>query len=137
MSIPTLEAAFRATAYRVETPGECFDLRIGQCHPGFDDFLRRQGVSSWGILTACNPGALALPADENLRRQEQLRARLSKLGRLSFAGCNVADDGDWPAEPSRLILQIGEEDLQALAREFAQLAAVYGRIGSAPCLLWV
>ena len=137
MSIPTREAAFLATTYRVETPGECFDLRIGQCHPAFDDFLRRQGVSCWGILTASNPGALPLSAAENLQRQAQLLARLDVLGWPSFAGCNVADDGDWPVEASRLILQIGEEDLRTLAREFAQLAGVYGRIGAAPALLWL
>lgn len=137
MSIQVREAAFRATTYRVETPGRCFDLRIGQRDPAFDDFLRAQGVSFWGILTACNPGAEQLPAAENQHRQDGLRVRLASLDCRILDACNVADDEDWPAEPSYLILQADEEILRALAAEFSQLAVVCGDAGSAPRLLWV
>jgi hypothetical protein len=136
MSIPTLEAAFHATTYRVETPGRCFDLRIGKPDPVFDDFLRAQGVSFWGILTACNPGAVQLPVEENQHRQDKLLARLSELGCKFLAACNIPDGSVWPEEPSCLILQADEEMLRALAGEFSQLAAVCGDVGSTPCLLW-
>jgi hypothetical protein len=137
MSKPSLEAAFRATTYRVETSEGPFDLRIGRNDPAFDHFLHGQGVCRWGILTACNPGALHLSAEENQCRQEQLLMRLRALGCLFFAGCNVADQGDWPPEASCLILQLGEDELRTLARAFSQLAVVCGDTGSPPRLLWV
>jgi hypothetical protein len=137
MSIPALEAAFHATTYRVETLGRCFDLRIGKTDPVFDGFLRAQGVFFWGILSACNPGAVRLPAEENQRLQDKLRTRLAELGWLFLAARNVADDGGWPVEVSCLILQVSEEKLRALAAEFSQLAVVCGDTGSAPRLSWV
>ncbi len=136
MSNDALTAAFLATTYRVKTSGGCFDLRIGKTDPVFDDFLRAQGVSFWGILSACNPGAVRLSVAENQRRQDNLRARLSKCGWFFFNACNVADDENWPPEPSCLILQVDEESLRVLAGDLSQLAAVCGDVGSAPRLLW-
>jgi hypothetical protein len=137
MSIPALTAAFLATTYRVETPGRCFDLRIGKIDPAFDDFLRAQGVLFWGILTACNPGAVQLAVGENQHRQDKLLARLLELGCKFLAACNIPDDATWPAEPGCLILHSSQEKLCALAGEFSQLAVVCGDTGSAPCLFWV
>jgi hypothetical protein len=136
MSITTLEAAFHATTYRVETTGRCFDLRIGKPDPVFDDFLRVQGVFFWGVFTACNPGAVQFSVEENQHRQDKLLARLSELDCKFLAACNIPDGSVWPEEPSCLILQVSEEKLRTLAVEFSQLAAVCCDVGSTPRLLW-
>ena len=137
MSRASLEAVFCATTYRLDLPGGRIDLRIGCDSPAFDVFLRAQGVSCWGIVTACNPQAVRLSNEENQRRQARLPARLAELGWLFFAACNLVDAGDWPAEPGCLILQVSEEKLRALAVEFSQCAMVYGETGSPPRLLWI
>jgi len=154
----SIEAAFRATTYRVTTPEGAFALRIGVADSAFDDFLGRlpdaldpldssairatagsSAVSTgpgWGILTAYNPGAL-LPEHENQLRQQRLRDRLAASGRRFLAGCNLADGGAWPPEPSYLVVDVNEQYIVALGREFCQLAVVWGRRGAVPQLLWI
>ncbi|MFZ4534828.1 DUF3293 domain-containing protein [Propionivibrio sp.] len=136
MRTDAIEAAFRATTYRVETIEGVFDLRIGELNSGFDDFLRKQGVSCWGLLTACNPGGVRCDA-ENPLRQTRLRERLQALGWPCLTACNLADDGLWPAEPGCLLLQVSEKEVCNLAAELFQLACVCGNIGAAPRLVWI
>ena len=136
MNIGALDTVFRATSYQVETDDGIFGLRIGVHDPAFDNFLYRQGVSCWGLLTAYNPGGIRCDA-ENPLRQMQLLERLQRLGWAYRIACNVADDGGWPAEPGFLLLQISEKDVCSLAVEFSQRACVCGDIGSAPRLVWI
>jgi hypothetical protein len=147
MSRAALDAAFRATAYRVVTPDGIFALRIGVADAQFDVFLSREvasvqrqdsdaGAICWGIVTAYNPGVL-LSAEENQRRQERLRGRIVAAGWRFFSGCNLADDGLWPAEPSCLVLHVDERQMRILGSEFDQIAVVCGRTGTAPRLLWI
>lgn len=132
-----LEAAFRATIYRVELPEGRFDLRIGALDSAFDDCLRTRGVGKWGIITACNPGAGRLSNAENRLREAGLRERLHSAGWQFFAAVNLDATGAWPPEPGCLVLQIDEAQLRALAGEFSQCALVFGETGAAPCLLWL
>lgn len=137
MDAAALAAAFRETIYRVEMPEGRFDLRIDVADPAFDNCLRRRGVGRWGIVTACNPGAVQLSEDLNCQRQMQLRVRLKRLGWAFVDACNLDAAGGWPAEPGCFVLRIDRASLRAVALEFSQLAVVYGETGSAPCLLWV
>lgn len=132
-----LTAAFRATIYRVEIPEGRFNLRIDIIDPAFDDCLRQRGIGRWGIVTACNPGAVLLSDDLNEERQMQLRVRLQRLGWVFHEARNLDAAGIWPAEPGCFVPQIDRASLRAVALEFSQLAVVYGETGSAPCLLWV
>ncbi len=138
-----LAAAFRATTYRVETGELRFDLRIGARHPGFDDFLRTLGAAAgkgWAIVTAVNPGARrggdSSAEGENVARQAALVRRVRDLALRVLPACNLADRGDWPAEPALLLVGIGERQARELAAEFAQSACVCGKIGSAARLIW-
>jgi hypothetical protein len=135
MTAPELDAAFRATTYRVSTAEGVFDLRIGVANRAFDAFLRARKASCWGVLTACNPGAVR-DDHENARRQQRLSERLLELGRPFLPACNLADDGIWPAESGFLLLQVGEQEVRGLAAEFSQLACVCGTIGEAPRLVY-
>ena len=135
MRTKSLEAAFRATTYRVETTEGPFDLRVGVSNPAFDAVLRRQGVSCWGVVTACNPGGIQCDG-QNPQSRDRLRERLKASGHLHFPAMNLADDETWPAEPGFMLLQASEIELITLASEFSQLAVVYGVVGSAPRLVW-
>lgn len=136
MQTNALDAAFRATTYRVTTPVGVFDLRIGQIDRGFDDFLCQRGASRWCIVTACNPGG-ALCAEGNPARHARFSQRLGESGLENFPACNIADDGSWPDEPGFLILNPSERQACRLAAEFAQLAVVCGACGAPPHLVWV
>lgn len=136
MRTAALDAAFRATCYRVDSMAGEFDLRIGVVNPRFDDFLRAQGVRCWGLITAHNPGGVRRD-EHNAARQQALLRRLDDLSWRWFAACNLADGGDWPAEPSVLIVGVGETELRALAAEFSQAAIVCGEVGCAPRLVWL
>lgn len=131
-----LDAAFRATSYRVDTAEGVFDLRIGRPDPAFDDFLRRQGVSCWAVLTACNPGGVR-DDDGNRQRRLRLLERLRTLGWSFSLACNLADDPMWPEEPGFLLLQVSEKEVCSLASEFFQLACVCGNVDGAPRLVWI
>ena len=133
---PELDAAFRATCYRVDSAAGKFDLRIGVVNRAFDDFLRGQGVSCWGLVTAYNPGGVRCD-EQNAARQRRLLGRSQQLGWRCFAADNIADDGRWPLEPSVLILQVSEAELCALASEFSQAAIVCGEVGFPPRLVWL
>ena len=54
-----------------------------------------------------------------------------------FQGEGRADDGDWPPEPSLLVLGISEADAVSLARELEQHAIVSGSRGGEARLVWV
>jgi hypothetical protein len=138
MIADSLAAAFKATTYRVETGAGRFDLRIGAVNPAFDDFLRGLGACRWGLLTAHNPGGVRVRCDdENSRSQGRLLQRVQGLGWTSLAAVNVADDGVWPDEPGVLVLQVGEQELRAVAAEFFQRAFVCSEVGSAARLVWL
>ena len=70
MRTEALDIAFRETSYRVDTAEGVFDLRIGRPDPAFDDYLRRQGISCWSVLTACNPGGVRDDDGNRLRFKE-------------------------------------------------------------------
>ena len=144
-----LEAAFRATTYRVTVPDGIFCLRIGVAHSAFDTFLLHQvapvlprdeqqrektGVC-WGIVTAYNPGSLR-SEDDNRSAQARLYARIVASGWPFLAACNLADDSSWPAEPSYLVFADSAQ-ISSLGHEFGQLAVVCGRTGAAPQLIWL
>lgn len=132
-----LEAAFKATIYRVEVSEDHFDLRIGEVNRDFDDWLQVQGVNCWGILTACNPGAQRISDRENRLRQTQLQGQLQRLAWHFFPACNLDSQGVWPPEPGFLILQIDQVCLCTLARQFLQTAVVWGGVGLPARLLWI
>lgn len=147
-----IDAAFRATTYRVATPERVFSLRIGVVDGEFDDFLCRQLLAGppltitaglparkaigWGIVTAHNPGVLLSEAQNELR-QRSLHERIVASGWRCVVSSNVADGGLWPVEPSYFVLPVDAQQMAALGREFGQLAVVVGRRGSAPELLWI
>ena len=136
MTNETLAAAFRATSYRVETVAGVFELRIGVPSAAFDEFLRQQKVSSWSVVTACNPGGVRADGNNALRQQLLLK-RLQTLGYACWPARNIADDGQWPEEAGFLLLQVSEKEVCSLASEFFQLACVCGDVGSAPRLVWI
>lgn len=140
------DAVYRGTTYQAVWPQDaadaadaalrCITLRIDQVNPELDAWLASQGETCWAYLTAANPGSNALAAADNAVRQEALVARLTAQGRPFLLGESLADDGEWPAEPSLLVAGLDESAARILATEFGQNAFLAGVRGQAVKLCW-
>ena len=132
-----LEAAYRATTYRVFLPGGLIDLRIGQACPQLANWLAGEGCSGFAIMTAFNPGAQRLAADENAERQARLECDLLEGNYEPYAAENVPDDPAGPVEEACFVPDIPPEDAAALAADYCQNAIVCGGPDGVPELLWM
>jgi hypothetical protein len=121
--------AYRCTSFIANAPKGRLCLRVGQRCLELDNLLAGQRVTTWAYVTACNPGSEPLPAEENVTRQRELVRAVAEVGLTSYPGEGIGDDGQWPPEPSLLILGIARDDAVLLGRQFGQLAVVYGELG--------
>jgi hypothetical protein len=138
MPDPALDAAYRATDYRVEDgPNGPFVIRVGERSAAVDRLLGLHGQSEWAFVTACNPGSERSTAEENARRMAELEAVCLYHGWPHYFGAGVGRDGAWPPEPSFLVIGVSEADVVAVTGHFGQNAVVMGRLGEPARLVWV
>ena len=132
------EAAYLYTDYRVDdAPNGPFVIRLGELSIDLEELLRDECEFTWAFVTACNPGSVAQLEEVNLRRAAELQSCVRKRHWRYFVGSGVGRDGQWPAEPSLLILGIRAEDAIELARRFGQNALVVGAAGERARLVWI
>jgi len=134
---PDLEAAYRAARYRVDTPDGSLELEIGRPAPELDRLLATARVERWAYLTAVNPASIRLEEAENRRRLSRLDLEIARRGWSAHPGAALDPHGEWPAEPSRLVLGLDEAAAREVARRFGQNAFVAGERGGVPRLCWV
>jgi hypothetical protein len=133
--MPTaLDVAYRAAHYRVfaQMP---FTLRVGEPSAELDALLDSHAATTWAFATACNPGSQPLSAEENAERMSQLHAVLTDCARYPGEGGDPA--GEWPGEPSVLVVGISREEAVRVAVAFGQNAILTGVRGGAAELVWV
>lgn len=138
--VPELDAAYRATLYRVDcpdAPGGYLQIRVGASHPLVDAWLDRFGVDCWSYLSAENPASRPLPAEQNIPRTAALRLALEQSGKPFMPGQAIADDGSWPPEASFLVGGLDEADACALAGRWGQNAIVFCQRGGLSRLIWL
>lgn len=132
-----LDAAYRATTYRVFLPGGFADLRIGQTNETLNCWLETAGCSNFAIISAYNPGSRRIDAAKNAERQAQLECDLLEGNYEPYAGENLPDDDSGLLEECCFIPDIALEDACALAEDFGQIAIVYGGADGIPGLIWL
>lgn len=132
-----LEAAYRATTYRVFLPAGFADLRIGQPNETLNCWLETAGCSNFAIISAYNPGSQRIDAAKNAERQSQLECDLLEGNYEPYAGENLPDDDSGLLEESCFVADIALEDACALAEDFGQMAIVYGSADGIPGLIWI
>jgi hypothetical protein len=132
-----LDAAYRATTYRVFLPGGVCDLRLGVVSETLRCWLETAGATRFAIVTAYNPGSQRVDVEQNALRQAQLECELLEAGFEPYAGENIADDGEWIDEESCFIADIGLDDALALAEKYGQNAIVCGTGDGVPELVWI
>ncbi len=146
---PALLQAYEATVYRVHTPGEALDLRVGARHAGLTARLGGAGKhgeetveeaerACWMVITADNPGSRLLSPTENEARREYLGQHLAALGLHCLAAENLAPAGDWPTERGFFVTgrPLDRSLALALGRQMGQNAVLFGEAGSLVELLW-
>jgi hypothetical protein len=137
MPDPALDAAYRATDYRVEGgPNGPFVVRVGEMSVDLEQLLLDEVEFDWAYLTACNPGSVRLTDDENARRTQELRDLLRCRWQYVYEGLSVGRDGTW-REPSFLVLGMNEDEAVQIGRRFGQNAVVVGRMAEPARLVWV
>lgn len=132
-----LEAAYRATTYRVFLPGGDCALRIGEANAALRDWLAAAGCQAFAIVTAYNPGSQPTDAARNAERQAALECDLLEGNYEPYVACNEPDGDDWPAEESCFVPDLAPEDACALAADYGQNAVICGGADGVPNLVWV
>lgn len=135
-----LEAAYRATEYRVPLPGrDDLVLRLDRDDDDADRVLRELGgvKTSWAIVTPCNPGSQQLDEAANALRLRLCQAALERHGLRHRAARNHDPRGLWPDEPGFLLCDPPPGAAELLGREFGQNAIVVGVLGEAARLIWL
>jgi len=133
---PELEAAYRATTYRVFLPGGVFELRVEQPSPALAEWLAAERVPGFAVITAFNPGGRRLSDDDNLGRQSALECDLLEGNYEPYSAENRPDDAAAPVEESCFVPDITREDALALADDYEQNAILWGGADGIPRLAW-
>jgi hypothetical protein len=120
---PELLQAFEETHYQVHhTPS--FTLHIGQPCLELDALLKASGQDAAAFLTAWNPVAQPLGAEENRTRQLGLVDELKRRSLRCIDGIGQHPSNGWSGEESVLVLGLQVEAARALCVQFGQLACV-------------
>ncbi len=132
-----LEAAYKATTYRVFLPGGSCDLRVGQACDALAEWLAGEEAECFAIVTAHNPGSQPSDAARNAERQSQLECDLLEGNYEPYMAQNLPDTRDWPMEEGCFVPDLAAEDACALAGDYGQNAVICGGTDGVPHLVWV
>ncbi len=132
-----LEAAYRATTYRVFLPGGICDLRVGEACETLRCWLETAGCAHFAVITAYNPGSVMASEAANAERQAQLECDLLEGNYEPYAAQNLPDGDDGPIEESCFVPDLAPEDAYALAEDYGQNAVISGSADGVPHLVWI
>lgn len=124
-----LAATYSQAVYRVDAQPASFFLRVGEHSPDLERWLAKQGARSFAFISAANPGSQPLPEAENEDRHRRLVEQVSAAGLPALDGESYAAVGGEWREQSLLIAGLAHEAAIALAREFGQVALLWGEAG--------
>ena len=126
--------AYRATDYHVESAVP-FVLRVGQTGPDLLHLYAKHQCECAAFLTACNPFSAIAAERENEFRQTELANEVKKRGLHFLKGIGRDTLGQWPGEPSFLVLELSIEAAKKLGRKQAQNAIIWCGPDAVPQLI--
>lgn len=132
-----LEAAYKATTYRVFLPGGICDLRVGQACEALRCWLETAGCKQFAVITAYNPGSVTTGEAINAERQAALECDLLEGNYEPYAAQNLPDAAAAPQEESCFVPDLSLEDACALAGDYGQNAVIGGGLDGVPHLVWI
>ena len=129
-----LVEAYRRADYAVFGEPELV-LRIGESNEALDALLDEQGVGTAVFVTAANPRGRAAGKTENVLATTALLQAQREAGYACYEGEGRDPQGEWPAEPSVLVVGIPRAEAEVLGRSYEQNAIVFVERGRAPELV--
>jgi hypothetical protein len=133
-----LRAAYLATDFVFEAEGQRYTLRVGEQNPQVRDLLAKQGAHGAAYITAFNPASLQLGEVHNTLAMRALRRDLKASDGESwavYAGAGQDRAGNWPPEPSLMVLGIDRAQAEKLGRRYGQYAIVWVDATGTPSLV--
>lgn len=124
-----LIAAFRATHYEVHAAVP-FVLRVDAPSPRLDEILTVHAADCAAFVTAWNPFSGRQSETVNQAAQAHLEEELRRRGYTLIAGIGVDPCGQWPGEPSVLVLGMARPEAVEIGRACRQHAVVWARRGA-------
>ena len=134
---PKLVAAYRRTEFRVADRGWSLVLRHDEYSKVLEECHRAFGVSCSAYITAWNPRSEPTSREANEAAQARLEAELAGAGYALLHGEGVDPSGQWPGEPSVLVLGISGNEAQRLGRAYGQNAIVVAGKDAIPRVVMV
>jgi hypothetical protein len=126
--------AYLAAEYAVFAEPELV-LRIGEPSPALDALLEAEGAATAAYVTAANPHGRLAGTTENVLASTALLEAQREAGYACYAGEGRDPQGEWPAEPSVLVVGITRAEAEVLGRSYDQVAIVFVEKGRAPELV--
>jgi hypothetical protein len=130
---PELIEAYRQTHYQVHD-NPPFTLRIDEPSSALRSLFDKKRIQRCAFLTAHNPFSELTNEIQNCERQSELKALVDAQGLPYLEGIGQLPNGEWPGEPSLLILGITRENASKLAMHFGQNAFVWASSNATPSL---
>lgn len=129
-----LIAAYLAADYVVFGEPELV-LRVGEASEALDALLEAEGTNTAAFVTAANPHGRPAGRTENVLATTALLEAQREAGYACLAGEGRDPQGEWPAEPSVLVLGVTRAEAEVLGRSYEQNAIVFVERGKAPELV--
>jgi hypothetical protein len=112
-----------------------FVLRVGQRSDKLAALYQRYNVATAAMLTAWHPYSEPRSDAENEIAQSELISKINRLGLLHQPGHGSDPTGQWPTEPSRLVLGLDLLTAELMGREFSQNGVVWVADNAVPTLV--
>jgi len=126
--VDRLATAYLRAVYRWAREGDWHDIHIGLPVPGLE--LLYPQVRSFGLVSAWNPYSMPREEAANRRADLELEAELTARGLAHLPSFSSATNRSW-REPGWVVLDIDAAELDALARRYGQLGALWWPRGQA------
>lgn len=131
---PDLVEAYRRALYVVFGEPELV-IRVGEVNADLDALLAAHEAQTAAYVTAANPNGEPQSVQENQAAAEALLKSEFLVGRARFEGEGRDPQGQWPAEPSVLVIGLSRKDAEGLGVVYGQNAFVFIEKGKAPELV--
>ena len=127
-------AAYRVTHYRFSASGRTVIMRIDTPCPDLAVLLEISERTCGAYITAFNPYGVEASAEANSKAQSELEALLQSEGYSVIQGEGADPSGEWPPEPSFLVLGVSEARACEIGRQFGQDAILTFSLRAVPTL---
>jgi hypothetical protein len=131
---PATVLAYQQTEYRVQGSVPVI-LQVGAKSAQLALLHQLHQTDCSAFITACNPRGELLDAAVNTQRQCALAAEISHRGYLALAGMGQHPTGQWPGEPSYLVLGVSRAAARDLGLHFEQNAILWAGGDAIPELI--